>query len=191
MNFDEAFHTLLGHEGGYSNHPNVQEITEALNTAIKKKQRFVTYKAPTEDSCCSIEGCGRKLVGNGLCNAHYIRKKKGLSLDEPLKIRTRSGKCSECSMSIDGKGGWGLCSKHYKKERFSTIKETLISLFGGQCACCKKQFPKHVYDFHHLHGKELSPSFLMSNHSPERIAEELVNCRLLCANCHRMIHYGF
>jgi len=22
MNFDQAFHTLLGHEGGYSNHPN-------------------------------------------------------------------------------------------------------------------------------------------------------------------------
>lgn len=191
MNFDEAFTKLLGHEGGYSNHPSSLEIEEALTEAINKRHWVITKKPVSERACCSIDGCGRPLVGGGLCNGHYIRKKKGQSLEEPLKVRKRDGECSQCSEKIDSKGGWGLCRKHYRQERVTTIKETLISLFGGKCLCCKQQYPKHVFDFHHLRGKELSPSFLITNHSAKRIAEELSNCILLCANCHRMVHHGF
>jgi hypothetical protein len=41
-------------------------------------------------STCTIKTCGRDAKANGLCSMHYMRQRRGLPLDAPLK-RARIG----------------------------------------------------------------------------------------------------
>jgi len=36
---------------------------------------------------CTITDCSNKLYAKGLCNVHYIRKRKGMDLNKPLQMR--------------------------------------------------------------------------------------------------------
>ena len=45
-----------------------------------------------------------------------------------------------------------------------------------------------VLEFHHLHGKDMAVSEMVTRFSSvERVAEELKRCQVLCANCHRRV----
>lgn len=44
-------------------------------------------------------------------------------------------------------------------------------------------------EFHHLGNKEESPAYIIMRWSWERVKAELEKCILVCANCHREIHY--
>jgi len=60
-----------------------------------------------------------------------------------------------------------------------------------KCATCKESHPATL-DFHHNKGdsKEFSINFLVHNgYCKERIKKELTKCIILCANCHRKVHY--
>jgi hypothetical protein len=35
---------------------------------------------------CSIDGCGKKHVGGGLCGTHIARKRRGVPLDTPIRV---------------------------------------------------------------------------------------------------------
>lgn len=55
------------------------------------------------------------------------------------------------------------------------------------CADCKNIFPPYVMDFDHVEKKEFGISrAAVSMVSLERLAEEIVKCDLVCANCHRI-----
>jgi hypothetical protein len=62
---------------------------------------------------------------------------------------------------------------------------------GKVCARCGMD-DWRVLDFHHLDpgAKEGEIAHAVSrNWSERRIAEEIAKCRVLCANCHRIVHW--
>ena len=60
-----------------------------------------------------------------------------------------------------------------------------------KCSICEDSHPA-IIDFHHKKGekKENLVSFMVSNgFSIQKIKEEIKKCQVLCANCHRKVHY--
>jgi len=70
-------------------------------------------------------------------------------------------------------------------------KRLMIERLGGKCAHCGGIFPPCVYDIHHTipEKKQFRLNHLKFG-SWEAIEEELKDCVLLCANCHRIEHHG-
>ena len=71
-------------------------------------------------------------------------------------------------------------------------KENLIYIMGGKCQLCGYDKSPAAFDFHHIHPEEKKFTFSNTNcyQNKEKITEELQKCALLCANCHRELHYG-
>lgn len=142
---------------------------------------------------CSAINCTRKAYASGLCNAHYIRKRQGRTFDIPIKNRKlQTDACLDCNEKLDKHGcGLSRCPKHFKSFRTSIIKKAIVILFGERCSVCKKQYADCVYDFHHHNGnKDYGVGVLLTVGSVKRIALEASKCIMVCANCHREIHYG-
>lgn len=154
--------------------------------------KYYTPYAPVNrrEYKCSVENCPNFAYAKKLCNAHYLRKRLGSDTNAPLRCRKKAGVCVECGKASDCKGGWNRCRGCYKNRRRSVIKAALVSLLGGCCTKCKLAFPACVYDFHHLQDKQDGISLLIDGHSIKRLAEEIVKCVLMCANCHRLETYG-
>lgn len=68
-------------------------------------------------------------------------------------------------------------------------KQVAIDYLGGKCNDCGHVYPHYVYDFHHIE-QDLKSANLnkLLNCSLEKVLEEIKNCVLLCANCHRIRH---
>lgn len=168
-------------------------IHEAIDGAIRARaaQAASIYVEPkfAASYSCSAPGCVRPALSLGLCNAHYIRARKGMSMSAPIRARKRDDRCAQCGVETGAKGGWGLCQAHYRAARYSTIKDALIAVMGGRCARCAGVFPRRVFDFHHEGAdKSEHPSAMLVNQSAAAIAREMSRCVLLCANCHRLEH---
>lgn len=138
---------------------------------------------------CKVPGCNRTHLCKGFCNVHYIRWRKGQDLNKP--VWERKIVCVECGEKI-GTGGQGRCREHYRKYLKKIRSEYLIKMLGGKCKSCGKQFPVGVFDFHHINpkAKKFSISLHMVNKSMEALVKEAKKCDLLCANCHRVLHFG-
>lgn len=173
---------------------DVDRLFDKLQDALfaESNKRYSGYSPKTNKTPCCIEGCPNAAVSHGLCNAHYLRKKNGKDLYKPLKNNRRvpDKPCSECGVPIDSKGGWGLCKAHYTQRRRELFRRVCVAEMGDKCARCGQSFPDYVYDFHHRDPseKEGSPGDVISKWSMRRMAEEVVKCDLLCANCHRITH---
>lgn len=172
--------------------PTYLEIKAELDSVllaenIKAATIFVVSKNMRSYQC-SVTGCSRSAYASGLCNAHYIRKRKGQSMVVPVRARKRGDLCETCGGKTGAKGGWGLCAKHYRRRRYVVLKTALVESFGGACSRCRGQFPIAVFDFHHLGNKEDAPSSMLLNASSASLAREVAKCVLLCANCHRIEH---
>ena len=77
------------------------------------------------------------------------------------------------------------------KRRRKKIREMAINYKGGRCVVCGYDKCKQVFEFHHIKGeKEFGISTKGYTRSWKRIRAELDKCVLVCANCHREIHYG-
>jgi hypothetical protein len=137
---------------------------------------------------CTHAGCNLAGYSKGLCNAHYIRNRKGFDMDAPMRVFRDGRPCIECDKPTGSKGGWFRCGRHFKVLRQRVLKAAAVACMGGRCAECAGEFPLPVFDFHHLGDKLGGPSVLIGNASIPRIAAELAKCVLLCANCHRMEH---
>ena len=135
---------------------------------------------------CIENNCPNNALAKGLCNAHYLRSRKGLDMSTPVQVQTSA--CIDCGKPLNSKGGWMRCAKHFKLVRQRTIKESLVDAMGGCCQKCKGVFSLEAYDFHHTGKKESDPSHIIGNASIQKIAEEIEKCVLLCANCHRTEH---
>jgi hypothetical protein len=85
-------------------------------------------------------------------------------------------------------------SRYVSKWRRSA-KLRMVEAFGGICCLCKKVYPQELFEFHHLDPKEKSFSLgngIRSNCIAwEKIVDELRKCVMVCANCHRMVEYGY
>ena len=160
-----------------------EDLVGFVNDSISRALR--SFSSPYKGTCIAAE-CPNNAIAKGLCNAHYLRAKRGADINRPIQQSVSD--CIECGNPTGGKGGWLRCAKHYKAKRQKVIKEALIEAMGGCCQHCGGQFPAAVYDFHHYGEKDADPSYLIANGSVDRIAEEISKCTILCANCHRIEH---
>jgi 5-methylcytosine-specific restriction endonuclease McrA len=164
----------------------------SIDYALKRQSAALYVAAGGREGAelCTVSGCPNVRLSLGFCNAHYLRAKAGRDMLAPLQHRSRKLSCQECSAPVDGKGGWGLCKPHYRKKRRDIIKRECVKFLGGACSECGGVFPLAVYDFHHVDpaSKDGDPSTLFDNASLAVVADEVVKCELLCANCHRIKH---
>ncbi len=137
---------------------------------------------------CMIDNCQSKVLAKGMCNAHYIRARRGKDLNTPVQYFNENKTCTECGVPTKGKGGNGLCSNHYKMYKRFSLKIKLINLLGGKCQMCNGVFHHAAFDFHHKNNKNEDISNMYNNKSEKDILEEIKKCILLCANCHRIHH---
>jgi hypothetical protein len=180
-----------------NNHSKIIHVSEAEmlsaleSAALARSHAAASIFIPPTNSReygCQAPGCVRPAYAKGLCNAHYIRLRKGLSMADPVRARKRGDACAECGEQTGAKGGWGLCQRHYKKTRYETLKDAAVAAFGSKCAHCSGSFHRAVFDFHHRGDKLGSPSEMFLNNSLSTLSRELAKCILLCANCHRLEH---
>lgn len=70
-------------------------------------------------------------------------------------------------------------------------KQEAVEMLGNKCLDCQQQYPLACYDFHHIDPtqKDYNPYIVLSR-KYEIFLTEIKKCILLCANCHRLRHYG-
>ncbi len=68
-------------------------------------------------------------------------------------------------------------------------KMDVVERFGGKCQVCGYDKCINALEFHHLEDKKESPSYVIMRWSWKRAKKELEKCIMVCANCHREIHY--
>ncbi len=80
-----------------------------------------------------------------------------------------------------------------KDERRAMLRQWLYEYKRKECQCeqCNEGHPACL-DFHHVGEKELGIAEMVARgYSPENILEEISQCMVLCANCHRKEHYEY
>ena len=85
------------------------------------------------------------------------------------------------------------CINEYRN-RSNKARRKLISELkrGKPCYVCGNVFPPVVMDYHHTEPEDKYESIatmLDRSRSTEDILREITKCVLVCANCHRLIHY--
>jgi hypothetical protein len=83
------------------------------------------------------------------------------------------------------------CTTYQTKYRMRKLKSQMIEYKGGFCVRCRYDKYQGALEFHHLDPtqKDFTPSRLKKYSFDDRIKRELDKCILVCANCHREIHY--
>lgn len=85
-------------------------------------------------------------------------------------------------------------TNHYEKQKDRALKRKfqLVEMKGGKCEICGYDKNYASFDFHHLNPEEKEfqlDARHLSNTKIEKLMEEAKKCILICANCHREIHY--
>lgn len=111
------------------------------------------------------------------CNKKYPEKDFGIALTLPEKVYRRN-KCRYCYRNtkralIARQRGW---IKEYKSQK--------------SCESCGIS-DYRVLDFHHsgTDDKDFNISDFRYKAGFSKLKEEAEKCSLLCANCHRIVHY--
>jgi len=80
-----------------------------------------------------------------------------------------------------------------KAMRRKLAKNRFKLLAGGKCKTCGYSKCLDALEFHHRNPKEkkfkLSSAMYGEGFSQEEIVAEINKCDLLCANCHREVHF--
>ena len=88
----------------------------------------------------------------------------------------------------------GLCKPcllESNAERRRAVKQKAVDYLGGECSNCGYNKCIGSLDFHHLDPKEKDLNYsLFKTIFNKRLTDELDKCILLCANCHRELHYN-
>lgn len=77
------------------------------------------------------------------------------------------------------------------KDRRQKLKQMSVEYLGGKCIKCGYNNCVWALDFHHKNPKE--KDFTIGKYTTigwEKLKLELDKCDLLCANCHRELHYN-
>ena len=86
------------------------------------------------------------------------------------------------------------CKKCMVEQDFNKrhrIKSILVEYKGGKCEICGYDKCLNALDFHHINSQEKKFALNSANYnkSLSSLKEESDKCILVCANCHREIHY--
>lgn len=106
----------------------------------------------------------------------------------------RSPRCIKCDRDSKRES----YHKHYEsnKEKFqarrkyyeNNNKEYIKNIKNCGCAICDEK-DIACLDFHHLRDKEFNIANEIKNLSIDNLKKEIDKCIVLCANCHRKLHY--
>jgi len=78
-----------------------------------------------------------------------------------------------------------------KMDRRKRLKGEAVKVSGGKCKNCGYDKCLSALEFHHQQkNKEGNVSTLLKNQSRQKLLKEVGKCILLCANCHRELHYN-
>ena len=82
----------------------------------------------------------------------------------------------------------------WRKIRRDDNRARILHYLGGSYRCSRCGFSHSTsspFDWHHLEGtiKEKSPMSMIHDNW-KKLKKELDKCIFLCANCHRIEHYG-
>ena len=84
------------------------------------------------------------------------------------------------------------CFNHFCTQRWINRKVKYINLLGGKCERCGLTLNNShysVFEFHHVDPSTKEYVWTkLRLFSDDRIKNELDECQLLCANCHRIVH---
>lgn len=111
--------------------------------------------------------------------------------------------CSKCGSKLNRRNKSGLCinCKSPSKTRYEYIKnfrkkrkEFLVNYKGGKCEVCGYNKCIGAFDFHHLDPSRKDFNLGSTKGKEKRALEddikEVNKCILVCATCHREIHYS-
>lgn len=80
--------------------------------------------------------------------------------------------------------------KRYVNKRNNLVKSHFILQKGGKCSICGGVFLGCCYDFHHLIPSKKLKDFKWNWGSKQsKLQSEINKCILICANCHRKLHW--
>ena len=85
------------------------------------------------------------------------------------------------------------CRKCCNDNRYSLLKQhkiTILNELGNCCSKCGYDKNTSALEFHHIISEDKDFHFGSANTTDiKKIRKELDKCILVCANCHREIHY--
>ncbi len=154
-------------------------------------QRYGTVNLPIKPKIkCKVENCEELAKVKGLCNCHYLRIYTNSKNPTGAKIIRHSGKCTieGCNRS---NGSNGYCKYHWGRIKREKAWNKIIDDKGGKCQICQNSYHFSCYDLHHRDPKlkNFTVGNFIGNLSYNKISEEVDKCDLICANCHRLLHY--
>lgn len=78
-----------------------------------------------------------------------------------------------------------------RKRKQTAFNVKFMRRYKGLCGCgyCSEKEPV-VLDFHHVNSDKLANPSELTSHSTKTLKDEIRKCIVVCANCHRKIHYG-
>ncbi|MCX6765012.1 MAG: hypothetical protein NT148_00530 [Candidatus Nealsonbacteria bacterium] len=110
------------------------------------------------------------------CNKYYKESDFGIAATTPKKTYRRL-KCRYC---------------YYKTKRLLIEKyQKYLNNYKEDRGCFKCGNKDHrVLEFHHLRDKKFTIGYAYYCHfGMERVKEEIKKCAVICANCHKIVHY--
>jgi hypothetical protein len=142
---------------------NFKNITEEQIDIIKKS--YINNSGNLSKTSMEIDFCSKNIIRLVLrdCGLYNIYKK-----DEIARKKQKSNNVL-----------------NWKKN----IKLKLIEYKGGKCVICGYNKCETALEFHHLNPKSKDFSISNNSFSFEKMKLETDKCILVCANCHREIHY--
>lgn len=148
-----------------------------------------------------------KEIGKSQGSVKHTLKKLGLKTKTKEKHFVKDGKklCSLCEeiKSIDNfYRKWSInnvlsnvckdCSNKQSLEQMINTKIKMIEYKGNKCENCSIQLKDShycIFDFHHKDPNKKDKNYKsIRGWSWNRIIKEIDDCKLLCANCHRLEH---
>jgi len=83
------------------------------------------------------------------------------------------------------------CVKTQVSQRQKEFKKQCVNYKGGKCEICDYNRNIAALEFHHLNPdeKDFEISRQFKQGFNQVVIDELNKCKLVCANCHREVHY--
>ena len=75
------------------------------------------------------------------------------------------------------------------RDSIRRFKVWVMSLKDGPCSRCGRKFHPAAMDWHHRDPKTKEIAIGQHVYARARILAEIEKCDLICANCHRILHY--
>jgi hypothetical protein len=163
------------------------------------KQKSQVIEAEKKNRKCA--SCAAKRVGlNTKCNQCKMMFYRRPSDMRPLNFcsQTCRGKYFTGKFRGENSPSWkGGPEKSQERELKQQRKKRIrlktkgINYLGGKCMKCGYDKCIASLDFHHKDPKEKDNDFLQKcNKTWAIMKEKIKNCMLLCANCHRELHWN-